>query len=345
MRDVGRVEAATVDRDAHKDSRCRVPVVRCNAPRSEGGTHRLQRGSALAWTVSRACLDRALFALPLHNQPIGVFDSGIGGLTVLKAIHDCLPDESTLYLGDTARVPYGTRSPETVERYAVQLAALLLEQGVKALVVACNTATTHALPALQRLAEPLGVPVVGVVDPGVGVALQTSRTGRLAVLATEGTVRGEAYPRAVAARSSRASVAQVACPLFVALAEVGWTDDEVAHAVARRYLAPLADSGADTLILGCTHFPLLRGVIAAALPDIALVDASHATATALAGLLDSTGLRRKDAAPPQRRYLVTDNLERFTTVGARFLGAPPTPAEVVDLGPGPQVVPPGAQPS
>lgn len=271
--------------------------------------------------------------MPETDLPIGVFDSGIGGLTVLRALHERLPAESTLYLGDTARVPYGTRSPETVERYAVQLARFLLAEGVKAIVVACNTATTHALPALSRLAGAHGVPVLGVVEPGVQAALARSRTGRLGVLATEGTVRGASYLRAVAARAPQASVVQVACPLFVALAEVGWTDDEVARLVARRYLQPLAHDGPDTVILGCTHFPLLASAIGAALPDVQLVDASEATAAALSQLLDTHGLRRTDAETPGRRYLVTDNLERFVTVGARFLGAPPTPARVVDISP------------
>ena len=262
--------------------------------------------------------------------PIGVFDSGIGGLTVLRALRVALPHESLLYLGDTARVPYGPRSPETVRRYSLRVAGHLVRHGVKALVVACNTATTWALDELSRACAALEIPVVGVIAPGVARALQETRSGHVGVIGTEGTIRGGRYAAALRDARSDIKVSSVACPLFVALAEEGWTDGEVARMVAERYLAPLHD-GPDTVILGCTHYPLLKAVISAALPGVRCVDSAEATAQATATLLDSAGLRRAGDEVGSDRYLVTDHLDRFQRVGARFLGRWPAPAEVVDL--------------
>lgn len=263
------------------------------------------------------------------DLPIGVFDSGVGGLTVLDALARRLPAENLLYLGDTARVPYGTRSPETVLRYAERVAGHLYTRGIKALVVACNTATTWALPALTATGEGLGIPVTGVIAPGVKRALELTKSGHVAVIGTEGTIRGGRYEAELRASRPELRVSALAAPLFVALAEEGWTSGPIAALVAERYLAPLR-GGADTLILGCTHYPLLAQAIGDALPGVTLVDSATATASAVAGLLAERGLLRSGGSGWQR-YLVTDNLARFQSVGRHFLGREPAPAEVVDI--------------
>jgi glutamate racemase len=254
----------------------------------------------------------------------------VGGLTVLAALSRRLPAEDLLYLGDTARVPYGTRSPETIQRYSMRVAGHLLRRGIKALVVACNTATTWALPGLLTAGERVGLPVVGVIQPGVERALAASRSGHIGVLGTEATVRGGAYERALRAARPELRLSAQACPLFVSLAEEGWTEGPVPRLVAERYLLPL-QGGPDAVILGCTHYPLLAGVIAEALPGVVLVDSATATAEATARRLREVGLLRPEGPRGQRRYLVTDNLERFREVGARFLGEPPAPIELVDI--------------
>lgn len=267
------------------------------------------------------------------DLPIGVFDSGVGGLTVLDALHRRLPGEDLLYLGDTARVPYGTRAPETVVRYAHRVAGHLVRRGVKAIVIACNTATTWALSALEQAAAPLDLPVIGVISPGVGAALAETRSGHIAVIGTEGTVRGGAYARHLVAARPGVHVRSVACPLFVSLAEEGWTEGEIARLTAERYLAPLrAEAQApDTLILGCTHYPLLAGVIAQALPGVRLIDSATAAADATARRLSGSGLLRSRQQGGSARFLVTDHVDRFRRVGARFLQAAPEPVELVDL--------------
>ena len=261
------------------------------------------------------------------DRAIGVFDSGIGGLTVLAALARSLPDESLVYLGDTARVPYGTRSPRTVLRYACQVADALYAQDIKAMVVACNTATTHALDELRAVGDRLGLPVYGVIAPGVQEALRRSRTGRIAVLGTDGTIRGGRYQDLLA--QAGATPSAVACPLFVSLAEEGWHEGEIADLAAERYLAPLR-GGPDTVILGCTHYPLLRPAIAAALPGVTLIDSATATAATLRADLTERGLLG-GPGHGSPRYLVTDNLDRFHQVGSRFLGHPPEPVELIDL--------------
>lgn len=265
---------------------------------------------------------------PHAHQPIGVFDSGVGGLTVLSALRKRLPSEDLVYLGDTARVPYGTRSPETVIQYSQRVASRLVREDIKALVIACNTATAHALPAVQRAGARIGLPVIGVIQPGVEAALAASRGGTVAVLGTEGTVRAGRYQQALEAAGTHA-IGQ-ACSLLVPLAEEGWTRGEVAQAVAQRYLAHLQGQ-VDTAILGCTHFPLLREVIQAALPGVVLVDSAETTAEAVAAALAKQDLLQAPRAPSPTRFLVTDNLERFVTVGHRFLGHAPDPVTLVDL--------------
>jgi glutamate racemase len=267
------------------------------------------------------------------TRPIGVFDSGVGGLTVLKALLSQLPNESYLYLGDTARLPYGTKSPDSVQRYAVQAAELLVRRQIKYLVVACNTAAAIALPALRARFAPL--PVLGVVEPGAAAGCQASHTGRIAVIATESTVRGGAYQRAIAARRSDAQVVTQACPLFVALAEEGWTSGAIVEGVAHRYLDPLfsvpAAQRPDTVVLGCTHFPLLSDAVRAVVgPAVALVDSAQTTAGVLREQLVATGLGAPPGSLATVRLLATDGCERFARVGGTFLGRT-LAAETIEL--------------
>lgn len=254
------------------------------------------------------------------HHAIGVFDSGVGGLTVLQALRAALPDEDFLYLGDTARVPYGTKSSGTVARYAVQAAEQLVARGIKALVVACNTASAAALPALRERFPQLRIE--GVIEPGANAAVAASRNGHIAVAATEGTVAGGAYQNAIARLAPRARIDAVACSLLVALAEEGWLTGAETEAVIRRYLAPLFDgqSGADTLVLGCTHFPVLREAIqAVAGPAVQIVDSASTTAAVVADHLADRGLH---AVPGRGKahYLVTDNPQRFARVAQIFTG-------------------------
>ena len=269
-------------------------------------------------------------------QAIGVFDSGVGGLTVLRALAQALPQESWIYLGDTARLPYGTKSAATVQRYALRAAEALVARGIKALVVACNTASAAALPALrERFA---GLPVIGVVEPGAAAAVAASPSGRIAVIATESTVAGGAYERAILALQPAAQVRSLACQVFVALAEEGWTDGEVPLAAAHRYLDGLfaAQAGRpDVLLLGCTHFPVLAPVLAQVVGDgVQVVDASRAVAHALTQVLaDRHLLARQHEAGAPPLLLATDGVARFARVGATFLGHDLSPQQVqlVDL--------------
>jgi glutamate racemase len=270
----------------------------------------------------------------LRDRPIGVFDSGMGGLTVMRALMARLPHESFVYLGDTARLPYGSKSADTVTRYAVQCAYALMAHDIKLLVVACNTASATALPALTRALAP--TPVIGVIEPGAEAAVAAAPNMRIAIIATEGTVKGGAYQRAIHARAPNAEVIQQPCPLFVALAEEGLTEGAIPELVAKRYLDPLL-SGAqppDCLVLGCTHFPALAGVIARVVgPDIKLVDSAATTAAAVEKLLTQNGLAHDAAAAAPPRFLATDAPERFARVGEIFLGRKiaPESVEQVDL--------------
>lgn len=269
------------------------------------------------------------------ERPIGVFDSGIGGLTVLRALTAKLPDEDFLYLGDTARLPYGTKSSATVSAYALQAASLLVRRGVKMVVIACNTASAVALEPLMQALAP--VPVIGVVGPGALAGSSATRNGHIAVIATEGTVRGGAYARAIHAARPELQVSQAACSLFVALAEEGWIDGPVFEGAARRYLDPLftgQDTAPDTLLLGCTHFPVLAPALARLLgPKIMLVDSARTTAEAVAEDLANRHLARAPGGGGNARFLVSDSSERFIRVGPIFFGASiaPDAVETVDL--------------
>jgi glutamate racemase len=273
-----------------------------------------------------------------YNLPIGIFDSGVGGLTVYRAMHERLPDEHFVYLGDTARVPYGTKSLSTVERYAVENARFLESHGIKLLVVACNTASALALPAIRRA---INVEVVGVIDPGARAAVAAANGKPIAVIATEATVQSGAYARAIARVDSTVQVIERACPLFVSLAEEGWAESEVAHSVAQQYLGDLAAQEIGALVLGCTHYPILQGVISRAMDnDLILIDSGRAAATEVEALLRNEGLSRiaspRESAERQLcddldHFYVTDAAQRFAKVAERFLGAAPSVLEAVEI--------------
>ena len=271
------------------------------------------------------------------GRPIGVFDSGVGGLTVLKALRERMPFEDFLYLGDTARLPYGTKSAQSVARYALQAASLLVERSIKLLVVACNTASAIALPALLQHFNPL--PIIGVIIPGADSACKASTTGKIAVIATESTVRHGAYQQAIASLRPDASVVSIACPLFVALAEEGWVAGHLVEGIIAHYLESLLnDPGTqkiDCLVLGCTHFPVLASSIRNVVgPDIALVDSARTTATAVENELRAKMLLRKARNGDGKvRFFATDGADRFARVSAIFLGKAiaESDVEIVDL--------------
>lgn len=268
--------------------------------------------------------------------PIGIFDSGIGGLTVYRALHEHLPDERFVYLGDTARVPYGTKSLQTIERYAVENARFLAAHGIKLLVVACNTASALALPAIERAVQ---MPVIGVIEAGAEAA--TRATGRkIAVIGTEATIQSGAYRRAIQSRAPHAQVIERACPLFVPLVEEGWSDTRVARLVAEEYLTEMRAAVPDALVLGCTHYPILRRTISESIgAHVPLIDSGESVAGETAALLDANDLRRAPEPRTQSRELcddldhfyVTDAAERFSRVAERFLGSAPRTLEAVDV--------------
>lgn len=264
------------------------------------------------------------------GSPIGIFDSGIGGLTVARAIYERLPGESTIYFGDTARVPYGPKSPDTVRRYSLEILQWLLGQGVKAVVVACNTSTAHALPALRAAAP---VPVIGVIEPGARAAVGGTRGGPVGVIGTAGTIASNAYARAIHALRPGLRVEQVACPLFVPLVEEGWFEHPAAELIAREYLQPLADARVDVLVLGCTHYPLLKPLLGRVMgPEVRLIDSAEETARSVAETLVERGLAAPAGAAVYHRFVVSDDEPRFRQVGSRFIGERLASAEVVPLG-------------
>jgi glutamate racemase len=258
------------------------------------------------------------------NRPIGVFDSGIGGLTVAKEIFNLLPNESVVYFGDTARVPYGPKSPATVLRYSREAAAFLMSKDIKALVIACNTATAHAAEALS---DELPVPVIGVVEPGARTAARSTESGRIGVIGTAGTIASGAYDLAVRRLVDDARVYAQPCPLFVPLIEEGWQQHEATKLVASEYLTPLHEVDIDVLILGCTHYPLLADVIQETLgPDVRLVDSAHETAIELRQVLQDSQQLRAANSEPIHKFFASDSPMRFREVGSRFLGG-----KVVDV--------------
>ena len=255
-----------------------------------------------------------------RDRPIGVFDSGIGGLTVAHALMAALPNERIVYFGDTARLPYGTKSQATVAGYAAQITDFLLKRDVKMLVVACNTMAAVALPVVTNLSP---VPVVDVLDAGARAAAASSRSRRIGVLATLTTVSSGAYERAIGVHAPDARVVSQACPLFAPLVEEGWLDHPVTELTAREYLRPVLAQGVDTLVLGCTHYPLLKPLLARlAGPATMLVDSAETTALRVAELLTAQDLRRETPGEPMHEYYVTDLPQRFQAVGALCLGRP-----------------------
>lgn len=263
----------------------------------------------------------------MPERAIGIFDSGVGGLTVLREVARLLPQEELFYVGDTARVPYGTKSPETVRRYAVESASFLVQQGVKMLVVACNTASAVAVDELAIMFQ---IPVIGVIDPGSRRAAALTQNRKIGVIGTEGTVKSGAYAKSIKADDPTIEVVSAACPLFVPLAEEGWHDHRVADITAAEYLAPLLNAGVDTLVLGCTHYPLLKKTLRTILGDaIHLVDSAEETAKVVVETLPSVGAH--SGGTGGIRFFVTDVPDRFKRVGSAFLGRDLKSVEQVEL--------------
>ena len=275
----------------------------------------------------------------IRNLPIGIFDSGVGGLTVYRALHERLPNERFIYLGDTARVPYGTKSLSTVERYAIENSLFLASRGIKLLVVACNTASALALPKIR---EKIGIEVIGVIEPGARKAVEVTRENpRIAVIATEATVSSAAYANSVNSTSKDVEVIQAACPLFVPLAEEGWTDEPETRSIARKYLKEIVEFKPKALVLGCTHYPILRDVIQQTVGNnVILIDSGEATAEEVEKLLQKKNLTNdnlpkysleRQLCDDLDHFYVTDAAERFARVAERFLGAQPAKLEAIEV--------------
>ena len=272
------------------------------------------------------------------NLPIGIFDSGVGGLTVYRALHERLPSEHFVYLGDTARVPYGTKSLSTVERYAIENAKFLEAHGIKLLVVACNTASALALPAIR---DAVGVRVIGVIDPGARAATSIAGGKKIGIIATEATVQSGAYANAIARINPLLEVIERACPLFVPLAEEGWAETDVARAVAEQYLADLTNKDIGALVLGCTHYPILSDLIGEIIgTEVPLIDSGDAAAGEVQTLLEASDLaavmperdiRERQLCDDLDHFYVTDAAERFAKVAERFLGIAPSVLEAVEV--------------
>ena len=284
--------------------------------------------------MSEISADQQQFAI--EKMPIGIFDSGVGGLTVYRALHERLPNERFVYLGDTARVPYGTKSLATVERYAIENSRFLAARGVKLLVVACNTASALALPAIKNRIK---IEVVGVIEPGAKKAVETAK--KIGVIATEATIGSRAYSKAIKYFDSSAEVVETACPLFVPLAEESWAREAETFSIARKYLRKVVEAKVEALVLGCTHYPILRDVIGQTVGEsVKLIDSGEATAETVANLLKEKNLANLSVARNSRartlcddldNFYVTDAAERFARVAERFLGSQPSRLEAVEL--------------
>jgi len=252
------------------------------------------------------------------ERPLGIFDSGVGGLTVMKEVMKHLPGENILYLGDTARVPYGARSAETVSRYSFENAGFLASKGIKALVVACNTSSAISLEMLRK---EFSFPVIGVVEPGARAAVKMAVSNKVAVIGTETTINSGSYKRAIKAIDNSVEVAGIACPLFVPLIEEGWLDGEIVNLTARKYLASIIDDGAGVLVLGCTHYPMLKKVIGE-IVGIPMIDSAVETAREVSSVLADKGLLRQEGNMPAVEFYVTDAPEKFVSTGEKFLNSP-----------------------
>jgi len=263
---------------------------------------------------------RGTAGFPVSNReiPIGIFDSGIGGLTVLKQIFIQLPNESTIYLGDTARVPYGIRSPETVTRYSFENTRFLVSKGIKLLVVACNTVSSVSLYAIQKA---VSVPVVGVIEPGAKAAVTSTKNKKVGIIGTDATIRSDSYTKAIKRIDSSVEVFGLSCPLFVPLVEEGWTEGEIVEMTAERYLKHMRDKDIDTLVLGCTHYPLLKNVVSKIVGEkVRLIDSAIETAQEIKTILENLSLIKHDSHEVIREFYVTDSADKFISVGERFLG-------------------------
>ncbi len=265
------------------------------------------------------------------NKPIGVFDSGVGGLTVAREILRHLPDETIVYFGDTARVPYGTKSREAITRFALEDARFLVSKDVKMIVVACNSVSSNAL---GRLKEEFGIPVLGVIEPGARAACRTTRNNKVGVIGTSATIESGAYKEAIHRCSQEVDVISAACPLFVPLVEEGWLDKKITVDVAKEYLVPLLEKGIDTLLLGCTHYPLLERAIAMVTgSEVTLVDSAETTAKEVAELVRSGGPVANGHGERAHQFFLSDIPRNFTEIGKRFLGREIEPVQRVDLSP------------
>jgi glutamate racemase len=261
--------------------------------------------------------------------PLGLFDSGVGGLTVLREVTRQLPNESTVYFGDTARVPYGSKSRDVISRFSLEITQFLLQEKVKMVVVACNTASDFALSALRSRFE---VPVIGVIEPGAQAALAATKTGRIGVIGTEGTIESQAYSEAIHRLKPDAEVFGQACPLIVPLVEEGWLEKPVAREIVKEYLTPLLANKIDTLVLGCTHYPLLKKLLSrVAGADVRLIDSAEETARSVGLELKRLQLEAPAKAPVVRKFFVSDAPEKFEKVGQRFLGQPIPGVQHVDI--------------
>ena len=267
--------------------------------------------------------------IPLNNKPIGIFDSGIGGLTVVKEIIKLLPNESLVYLGDTARVPYGTKSKDTVIRYSESNANFLLSKGIKILIIACNTASAYSLDVLK---DKLSIPVIGVIEPGAKKAADITQNGNIGVIGTPSTIRSSAYNRALLSINNNLKVFPKSCPLFVPFAEEGWLDGDILLRVAEKYLHRILNQGVDVLILGCTHYPLLKDTIKKVAGDgVTLVDSAEETANELFQLIESGKINSSDDDGTIRELYLTDDSETFVTISGKFLGDETSEIKVTDI--------------
>jgi glutamate racemase len=254
----------------------------------------------------------------MKNRPIGIFDSGVGGLTVVKEIFKALPNEEIVYLGDTARVPYGTKSSETIKRFSIENVEFLMRFNVKIIVVACNTASSISLPILRKKFK---IPIVGVIRPGVKKALSMTQNGKIGIIGTQTTIKSRSYETEIERVSKKIEVSSGPCPLFVPLAEEGWLDGSITLQIAKQYLASLSKKKIDTLVLGCTHYPLLRPVISKAIgKGVRIVDSASSVAEEVASILEKNGARADESNSPEHSFFATDEVEQFVKVGEKFLG-------------------------
>ncbi len=265
----------------------------------------------------------------MAERPVGVFDSGVGGLTVVSQLFRILPQEDIIYFGDTAHLPYGSKSKEAVTRYSLEIADFLRTQKAKIIVVACNTASSFALSSLT---ENIEIPVIGVIEPGAQAAIDATRNSKIGIIGTEGTIKSRAFEEALKRIDKNVKVFSRACPLFVPLVEEGWLDEPETSQIAEKYLSPVKDEGIDTLILGCTHYPLLKELISRIMgQEISLIDTAEATARAVERKLGEKNLLRKGSRKAIYKFFVSDDPDKFLQLGRRFLGKNIEKAERVNL--------------